>query len=113
MSTFIDLDRASYLKASVSPDRLNYLSAQYKNLRFLVRPTQRYRITVFDTANAPGIADRVYGDKGYWWVVCQYAGILNPITEFTPGLVLNLPSLADLNTFLTSQQDTTGSNITI
>lgn len=105
MSSFVELSRASYLRGSVSPDRLNYLSAHYKNIRFRVPATQRYNVTAFDECNAPGIAYNVYGDKGYWWVVCQYAGINNPMTQFVPGLVLQLPSLADLNTFLTSIQD--------
>jgi hypothetical protein len=43
--------------------------------------------------------------------VCQYAGILNPIEEFTPGRVLQLPSLSDINLFLTSQEDPQGSNV--
>jgi hypothetical protein len=107
MSTFVELDRSSYLRASISPDRLNFLSAHYKNIRFLVSPTQRYNVKIFDQCNAPGIAFNVYGDKGYWWVICQYAGVLDPYTEFRPGRVLNLPSLADLNSFLTRQSSAT------
>lgn len=113
MSTFVDLNRASYLKSSVSVDRLNFLSAQYKNIRFLLPASRRYVVDMSDTANAPGIAYRLYGDKGYWWVICQYAGILNPITAFQPGTILYLPTLADINTFLTSQTDSAETTVTI
>lgn len=111
MSTFVDLNRASYLRPAPSPDRLNYLSAKYLNMRFIVPPSQTYTISIFDRSNVPGIAFNVYGSRDYWWVVCQYAGVLNPITEFTPGRVLQLPSLSDINLFLTSQEDPQGSNV--
>jgi hypothetical protein len=110
MSTFVDLNRSSYLKASPSTDRLNYLSAHYKNIRFIVPPKQTYRISIYDQANAPGIAFLLYGDKGYWWVICQYNGILSPTEEFPPGRILQLPTLSDLNLFLTSQETNLDNN---
>ena len=103
MSTFVDLNRASYLKGSTSAERFNYLSAKYKNLKFLVPPSQNYIVSSKDIANSFGIAFEIYGDRGYWWIVCFYNGILNPISGFEPGMVLQLPSLADINSFLTSQ----------
>lgn len=103
MAAFIDLNRASYLKPSESPDRLNYLSARYKNITFRIPPKQQFTVTHVDRANAPGLAHLIYGDKSYWWVLCLYNGILDPIEEISPGRVLNLPSLTDINNFLTSQ----------
>lgn len=103
MSAFIDLNRATYLKGSVDPSRLNYLSAKYKNITFRIVPKQHYVVTHADTANSFGLADAIYGDKGYWWVLCMFNGILDPISEISPGVTLKLPSLADINNFLTSQ----------
>lgn len=105
MSAFIDLNRASYLKASESIDRLNYLSAKYKNITFRIEPKQHFTVTHADTANAPGLAHLIYGDKGYWWVLCMYNGILDPLEEIAPGRMLKLPSLSDINNFLTSQDN--------
>jgi hypothetical protein len=105
MAAFIDLHRASYLKPSVDSNRLNYLSAKYKNIKFLVQPRQQYVVTYTDRANAPGLAFSIYGDRDYWWILCLYNGILNPIDEIAPGTVLRLPSINDINNFLTSQDE--------
>jgi len=105
MAAFIDLNRATYLKPSISVDRLNYLSAKYKNIKYRVVPRQQYTVTIGDRANAPGLAHDFYGDKGYWWILCMFNGILNPISQIEPGTVLNLPSLTDINNFLTSQDN--------
>ena len=32
-----------------------------------------------------------YGDTGLWWVICQYNGILDPITEIIEGKLLMIP----------------------
>ncbi len=112
MSAFINLNRATYLKGSVDPSRLNYLSAKYKNIKFLLTPKQQYVVTHVDVANAPGLAHAIYGDKGYWWILCLFNGILDPISQVSPGTTLRLPSLVDINNFLTSQ-DTTITNSTV
>ena len=105
MTTFVDLNRASYLKLSPDPKRFNYLSAKYKNMRFLVRASQTYLVTSKDMANSFGIAFTIYGDRDYWWIVCTYNGIIDPITGFIPGRILQLPSLSDVNKFLNNQTD--------
>jgi len=110
MSSFVDLNRASYLKDGTE-DRLNYMSAHYLNIKFLVPPSFVYVVKISDVANAPGIAFNVYGDRGYWWIVCLYNGILEPISAFKPGTSLQLPSLSDINLFLTTQEQADGSNV--
>lgn len=113
MTSFVNLARASYIKPSVSPDRLNFLSAKYKNIKFHLQPTNLYVVKISDQSNAPGIAFSVYGDRDYWWVICMYNGILDPISEFKPGTTLKLPSLTDINAYLTADTTTIGSTITI
>lgn len=105
MATILNLQRETYV--SIGQDKLrpslDYLSAKYKNIRQLLSPRDSYQISVADQANAPGLAFKFYGDKGYWWVICLYNGILDPIMGFEPGMVIQLPSLADINAMLTSQ----------
>lgn len=114
MSAFIDLNRATYLQASVDVSRLNYLSAKYKNIRYLLPAKQNYTVTSADEANAPGLAFSIYGDVGYWWLLCMYNGIIDPIEDIAPGTVLRLPSLNDINNFLTSQDEkVTANTVTI
>jgi hypothetical protein len=83
---------------------LDYLSPRYKNIAFKIPATQKYTVGDHDQANAPGIAYNIYGDKGYWWVICMYNGIIDPVTELVPGTVLELPSINDINSVLS--QDT-------
>lgn len=112
MSTAISLNRRNYTKLGNNLS-LDYLSAKYKNIKQILKPTQSYTLTSSDAANAPGIAFTVYGDVNYWWVVCLYNGILDPISGLEPGVVLQLPSLADINALLSSQDDLQLTNSTV
>jgi hypothetical protein len=102
MSTLVDLNRRSYLRVggTLKHPIVSYLSARYKNLRQQLPADTLYMVTLADTANAPGIAFNVYGDRFYWWVVCFYNGIINPISDLKPGVLLELPNLEDINALL-------------
>lgn len=105
MASLLDLNRASFLTVggSVKKPALDFLSPKYLNIRYLLPPTKSYTVDSSDQANAPGISRAFYGSVDYWWVVCMYNGILDPITEFVPGSVLQLPDLSDINAFLSAQ----------
>jgi hypothetical protein len=113
-STVLDLNRKSYMNVGGTSKKpnLNYLSAKYKNIRFLLNAEFSYTVDISDVANSPGIAFNVYGDRDYWWVVCLYNGVTDPINGFVPGMVLQLPTLADINALL-SAQDTQQTNATV
>lgn len=104
-ANILDLNRATYLAVGGPSKRpyLDYLSPKYLNMQYQVAASKNYNVDQSDQANAPGIAFNFYGSTDYWWVVCMYNGILDPITEFTPGRVLQLPTLADVNAFLSAQ----------
>jgi hypothetical protein len=114
MSSLVDLKRATYLEISgtTKNPRLNYLSSKYKNIRHLLPAVNTYVVTSADMANLPGIAYNVYRDKDYWWVIGLYNGIIFPERDLTPGLILQLPSLSDINALLASG-DQTLTNVTI
>lgn len=107
MATVLNLTRRAYLKTGQQMNRrsLDYLSAKYINIKQILTPEQSYVVTQSDEANAPGLAFRFYGDRGYWWVLCLYNGILDPITGFEPGTVIQIPNLADINALLSSQDE--------
>lgn len=104
-ASVLDLNRTTYLEIGGPTNKpyLDYLSAKYLNMRFQIAASKNYVVGQSDVANAPGIAFNFYGSVDYWWVVCMYNGILDPISEFAPGLVLQLPTLADVNAFLSAQ----------
>ena len=114
VDSVLDLHRSSYLKAGGTVDipYIDYLSAKYINIRYKVAPSMSYVVSESDEANAPGIAYAVYGNTDYWWVVCLYNGIIDPVSEFTPGRKLLLPSMADINNLLTSQDSSLVQTIT-
>ena len=112
MSTVLNLNRSAYLSAGVSPKTLSYLSAKYLNIRYIVPARDTFVVTQAYVANAPGIAFDYYGSQDYWWVVCLFNGILDPIEDFVPGLALQLPSLTDINAFL-SLKETEGQDLTV
>jgi hypothetical protein len=101
---FIDLNRATYITPTKKKDRFDFVSARYKNMRWLLRHTETYEVTASDTANLPGIAFRVYGDVGYWWILGMYNGIIDPVADIRPPLTLGIPSLSSINTFLSEGQ---------
>jgi hypothetical protein len=46
-----------------------------------------------------------YGDTGLWWVICQYNGILDPLSELIEGKPLLIPTKTKVDTFF--KADTT------
>ena len=114
MSSLVDLKRVTYMEigGSQKNPRLNYLSAKYKNIRHLLPAANTYVVTSSDVSNLPGISFNVYRDKDYWWVIGLYNGIIFPETDLVPGLVLQLPSLSDINALLASE-DQALTNVTI
>lgn len=109
MTALVNLNRSFYMSTTTvvqtggSKQVLDYLSPKYKNIRYKLPINQTITIGAHDQANAPGIAHRIYGDKSYWWVVCMFNGIINPVTELEPGTVIMLPSLNDINALLSEE----------
>lgn len=50
--------------------------------------------------NRPDLLGYVfYGDPGLWWVICQYNGILDPMTELVEGKPLLIPTKTKVDTY--------------
>lgn len=114
-NTLIDLNRKTYVQTG-GPEGspvLDYLSAKYLNVKFLLRARDTYLVTSSDACNLPGIAHKVYGDKNYWWVIGLYNGIVFPETDLIPGTVLQLPALSDINALFSQQDSATLTNVVI
>jgi hypothetical protein len=45
------------------------------------RPTIEYYLESGDTPDL--VANKIYGNDSYWWLVCLYANIINPFNEFS------------------------------
>ena len=47
-----------------------------------------------------------YGDPRLWWIICQYNGIIDPITELVEGKLLLIPKFSRVKSQLFSNQKT-------
>jgi hypothetical protein len=72
-------------------------------MSFALPAEQTFVVTSANVANSPGLAYQIYGDKNYWWIICIYNGILDPIQDLQPGTVLQIPSITNVNSFLTRE----------
>jgi hypothetical protein len=104
MTTVLNLHRSSYVDPSSVPQTLDYLSARYLNIKFIVPARNSFTVTQAYEANAPGIAFDFYGSADYWWVILLFNGIVEPLEELVAGRVLQLPGLADINAFLSLKE---------
>lgn len=110
MATVLNLNRSAYMTLGTDGKSLDYLSAKYLNIKFIVPAKLSYTVTQSSQNNAPGIAFDFYGSADYWWVILLFNGILDPVEDLTPGRVLQLPTLADINAFLSLQESQTLDN---
>ena len=110
---YIDLNRATYITPTKKKDRFDFVSARYKNMRWLLRHTETYEVTSSDIANLPGIAFRVYGDVSMWRMILAFNGLQDPIQDMWAGQVLNLPSKAAVIAYLNEQLHTQQQTFTI
>lgn len=71
----------------------DWLSAQYIDLHERVLEYSLYVVTESDIGQPDGIAHKFYGDSSWWWLVCSYNGIVNPVTDMFAGQRLRVPAL--------------------
>lgn len=65
------------------------------------------RIQEAEEAAPDLISFQEYGDEQYWWLILLINKIQDPINELTPGTVLAIPSLKDIEEFRQSRTSAT------
>ena len=109
------LDREYYLSvgdASVNPG-LNFLTAKYKNIGFLLNANQTFVVTKEFVRNAPGIAYHIYRNPDYWPYLLMFNGIVDPVEDLTVGKILQVPDKQDIDAMLNSSDVSDLSALTI
>lgn len=99
-----DYDWSKYTPQDNTTNYSIYRSA-YKNMRFVLPVNSLFTVKAEDAANLPGIAFKLFGDTTYWRVLLEYNGLTDPIDDIYPGVVLNIPSKADVINYLSQQQN--------
>jgi len=57
------------------------------------------------------ISKRAYDTEELWWVICQYNGVVNPILDIIPGMVVLIPNYSALTQVLSESKNKTNSRI--
>lgn len=70
-------------------DIVYYIEPQYENKPYLLGYT-------------------FYGDEGLWWIICQYNGIIDPLTELTVGKLILVPTIERVKSSLFTDNVKTG-----
>lgn len=71
----------------------DWLNARYVDLHEAVLTYDLYTVTDTDLGEPDAIAYKFYGDSRWWWLLCSYNGIVNPLTDMYPGQRLRIPVL--------------------
>jgi hypothetical protein len=103
-SRYTPLDNTGYL---------DFFKSGYKNIRFNIVPIQQIQLTSSDAANLPGLAFRLYGDTSLWRALMAYNGLSDPISDIVVGIVLSVPSKADIIAYLSRQTNNKQNSLTI
>lgn len=76
----------------IIPDWINatYANLQNHQIRYTLHEIQGHEI-----GNPDSIAYKNYQDSSWWWLICTYNGIINPIVDMVAGDVIRIPNLQD------------------
>lgn len=79
--------------AAQSESLPDWLSASYVDLHERVIEFAFHTVSDSDLAQPDAIAHKYYGDSNWWWLICTYNGIVNPMRDMYLGQRLRVPSL--------------------
>lgn len=92
--------------------------AAYVDLHERTLDVSLYIVSDSDLGQPDRIAWRVYGDSNWWWLICSYNGIINPMTDMYLGQRLRIPALHQAQLSLQAltdvrREDRRGKTVTI
>lgn len=102
-------------QSEVLPD---WLSARYVDLHEKVLQFFFHTVTETDLGQPDQIAYKYYNDSNWWWMLCSYNGIVNPMTDMYLGQRIRIPALHQAQLSLQSppdsnREDRRGQTVTI
>jgi hypothetical protein len=112
MDVSTDFNWSNYTPIDSTGNNYDIFKSAYKNIRFSVQPQTQYQLTVADMANLPGLAYKFFGDVSFWRILLAYNGISDPLSQVAVGVVFNIPSRADVISYLSQQSTNAGQTLT-
>lgn len=58
-----------------------------------------YRVNVHDVSQPDLISKKMYDTERFWWVICLFNQIENPLEDIEEGTILKIPSIYDVYDF--------------
>lgn len=113
MDVSTDFNWSAYTPLDSTGTNYDIFKSAYKNIRFAVRPQTQYQLTAADLSNLPGLAYKFFGDVSMWRILMAYNGISDPLSEVAVGMTINVPSRADVISYLSRQLANTSQTLTI
>lgn len=80
-------------------------SSGFNNFEFVNKPS-KFLVTGKYVNRPDLISYSVYGYSDYWWMICKFNGICNVFTELVSGIVIDIPSITDLNNYIANNSKT-------
>lgn len=107
-----DFRQANFIPL-INSQALDWLKANYVNLRFIVPASSTFQVTGAFEANLPGIAYEVFRETGLWWAIAIYNDIFDPLVDVVAGMELKIPDMTALTTLLESLDETGSTDVLI
>lgn len=86
---------------------LDYMAASYLNLSDSITKYSTHVISQAFEGRPDLISYKLYGTVDLWWVICQFNGVVNPLTDLEVGKLLKAPDYSQVMHFLqTSLEET-------
>lgn len=80
--------------------RLDYLAAGYLDLQRNITNYQVFIIPAGYEGRPERISRKFYETIGFWWVICQFNGVVNPLEDLYAGREIYIPDLGEVLKFL-------------
>ena len=92
---------------------IDFLSSQYKNMRYSVSVDKVITIDAKYEANLPGLAFDYYADQEYWRAIMCFNGLIDPINDVCVGAQIGMPNKSSLDAFFAATSATINNTQTI
>lgn len=83
----------------------DWLNARYVDVASSVLQYTLHTVSETDLYQPDSIAYRAYGRSDWWWLICTYNGIVNPVQDMYLGQRLRIPALQQTQLLLQSSGD--------
>jgi len=75
-------------------------NVETRNMKYTI-----YRVTEFDIGRPDLLSRKLYGTQDYWWYLMKFNEVDDVWNDLYSGMLLKVPSIEDINLFITNNSD--------